>query len=232
MKAIKSIPFQVPSEVGSNRVAASARSLFTFLGVLVIAAMLAGCQQTQPVFNNAHPDAFAAAGVPVAVASNRLQEGDAIRIAFEGDTNLNAVAKIQLDGSVMLPLIGAVKAAGKTLEELQADLRSRYQPLLRVNEINLTMAGTAASVYVSGCVLRPGRIAMDRPLTALEAVMEAGGFDFARARPNAVTVLRLEDGRQKHYRIDLKAALQGDDPSPFQLKPFDIVHVPEKTFNF
>ena len=64
------------------------------------------------------------------------------------------------------------------------------------------------------------------------AIMEAGGFDSARAKPSAVTVLRLENGKQRHYRIDLKAALRGNDSSPFQLKPFDIIHVPEKTFNF
>jgi polysaccharide biosynthesis/export protein len=209
------------------------RWAFVMVALLGLVGVLAGCQQAQPVFNNANAGAEGFTAAPVLpVASTLLQEGDAIRIAFEGDTNLNAVAKIQLDGTVMLPLIGAVKAAGKTLEELQADLRKRYQPLLRVNEITLTMAGNSASVYVSGSVLRPGRIAMDRPLTALEAIMEAGGFDSARARPSAVTVLRLENGQQKHYRVDLKAALRGDDPSPFQLKPFDIVHVPEKSFNF
>ncbi len=231
MKATKQILHYKESDRIENPSFNLRRWVFVVVALLSLASVLAGCQQAQPVFNNSGAEGFSAAPA-MPIASTLLQEGDAIRIAFEGDTNLNAVAKIQLDGTVMLPLIGAVKAAGKTLEELQADLRKRYQPLLRVNEITLTMAGNSASVYVSGCVLRPGRIAMDRPLTALEAIMEAGGFDSARARPSAVTVLRLENGQQKHYRVDLKAALRGDDPSPFQLKPFDIVHVPEKTFNF
>jgi hypothetical protein len=47
-----------------------------------------------------------------------------------------------------------------------------------------------------------------------------------------VTVLRMENGQRKHYKLDLKKALRGDDPVPFYVKPFDIVHVPEKTFNF
>ena len=197
--------------------------------VLMVLGGLAGCQQPPPVFRDVD---FGPVALPGAVASTRLLEGDSIRINFEGDTNLNTVAKIQLDGAVMLPLIGAVRATGKTLEDLHTDLKQRYQPLLKVNEITLAMASTSASVYVSGSVLRPGRIPMDRPLTALEAIMEAGGFDFPRAKPGAVTVLRLENGQQKHYRIDLKAALCGGDPAPFQLKPFDIIHVPQKTFNF
>ena len=61
---------------------------------------------------------------------------------------------------------------------------------------------------------------------------EAGGFDHSRAKPSAVTVLRVEHGKQRHFNLNLKHMLRGHDPTPFYLKPFDIVHVPEKTFNF
>jgi hypothetical protein len=47
-----------------------------------------------------------------------------------------------------------------------------------------------------------------------------------------VTVLRLEGGEQRTYRLNLKRALRGADEKPFYLKPFDIVHVPTKTFNY
>ena len=73
---------------------------------------------------------------------------------------------------------------------------------------------------------------MDRPLTALEAIMEAGGFDPNRSKPSAVVILRIENGSQKRYNVDLRKVLRGEDPTPFSLKPQDIVHVPEKTFNF
>jgi hypothetical protein len=73
---------------------------------------------------------------------------------------------------------------------------------------------------------------MERPMTAFEAVMEAGGFDPSRAKLSDVTVLRIAEGHQKAFRLDLKRVLQGHDDSPFFLKPFDIVHVPSKTFNF
>ena len=50
---------------------------------------------------------------------------------------------------------------------------------------------------------------MERPMTALEAIMEAGGFDPNRAKPSQVTVLRVEDGKQKMYRLNLKRGAPG-----------------------
>ncbi len=170
--------------------------------------------------------------VPKAFTLAKLQEGDVLRITFEIETNLNTVAKVQLDGTIVMPLIGTVKAAGKTPSELQSELMQAYERVLKVNQLTVAVMSSSASVYVSGAVLRPGRIAMDRPLTALDAIMEAGGFDFTRAQPKAVTVLRIENGTQVTYRLNLKKALEGKASTPFYLKPFDIVHVPEKLFNF
>jgi protein involved in polysaccharide export with SLBB domain len=69
-------------------------------------------------------------------------------------------------------------------------------------------------------------------MTALDAIMEAGGFDPTQAKSSAVMILRVENGQQQHYELDLKKTIKGKDSSVFYLKPYDIVHVPEKTFNF
>ncbi len=201
--------------------------------VLALLALLTGCQNPKPVFAESSPSgAMGETSTNPTNASGRLREGDVVKIAFEGDTNLTTVAKLQLDGLINTPLVGDVKAVGRTVLELQTELMQRYKPFLKINEITVTMVSSAASVYVSGAVLRPGRIPMDRPLTALDAIMEAGGFDHTRAKPSAVTVLRIQNGRQQHFELDLKRVLRGEDLTPFYLKPFDIIHVPEKTFNF
>jgi polysaccharide biosynthesis/export protein len=130
--------------------------------------------------------------------------------------------------------VGQVKAAGKTPLEVQADITKLYQRLPQAKDDSATvrlLAG-ATSVYVSGAVNRPGKVPMEHPMTALEAIMEAGSFDPNRARLSRVTVVRIEGGRQHTYRLDLRHVLRGNDDSPFYLKPFDVVHVPTKTFNF
>jgi protein involved in polysaccharide export with SLBB domain len=66
-------------------------------------------------------------------------------------------------------------------------------------------------------------------MTALEAVMEAGGFDYATANMRSVKIIRNENGVMKHYTVNLKRVLDGDkDEVPFYLKPQDIIYVSER----
>ena len=62
--------------------------------------------------------------------------------------------------------------------------------------------------------------------------MEAGGFDLNRADLTEVSVLRVENSRQMIYHLNVKKMLQGMNETPFYLKPYDIVHIPTKKFNF
>jgi len=165
-------------------------------------------------------------------STNELHEGDVVSITFQYSTNFDSIQKIALDGMVNLEMVGPVKAAGRTLVELQQDLSVKYKPLTKDDVITVKLISSAVSVYVAGAVIRPGLVEMSRPLTALEAIMEAGGFDNSRAKLSAVSVLRIENGRQQAYPVNLKKVLDGRDKLPFYLKPFDIVYVPTKTFNY
>src|SRR5882724_4178366 len=228
---ITSTSFKVPAQVFS----APVPSLTAFVSMVMLGMLLpwlAGCQGTKPVYPTSTAAAEAAAASMTVNTSTPLREGDVVKITYEADTNMNVSVKIQLDGNISAALIGDVKAAGKTPVELQTDLMKRYERLLKVNDITVTLISSAASIYVTGAVLKPGRFAMDRPMTALDAIMEAGGFDPTQAKPSAVMILRVENGQQQHYELNLKRALKGEDSSLFYLKPYDIVHVPEKTFNF
>jgi polysaccharide export outer membrane protein len=204
--------------------------------------LLAGCQ-SPPLFYNVDGILAQPANQAVAApqrldaraanyATNLLQEGDVVSITFQYSTNFNAVQKITLDGVLNLETVGPVKAAGRTVVELQTELGRLYKPQVKDDVITVKLIASANSVYISGAVLKPGKLLMERPMTALEAIMEAGGFDSSKAKPSQVTVLRVEDGKQKMYRLNLKRALQGKEKEPFYLRPFDIVHVPTKTFNF
>jgi protein involved in polysaccharide export with SLBB domain len=83
-------------------------------------------------------------------------------------------------------------------------------------------------VFVTGAVVHPGKILSDHPLTALDAVMEAGGFVLTTANLKDVRVIRNENGVMKKYSLNLKLLLDGKDSQPFYLEPSDIIFVPER----
>jgi polysaccharide export outer membrane protein len=157
-----------------------------------------------------------------------LREGDAVRISFPGAPNLNTTQQIKRDGRIALQLVGEVQAAGLTANQLEKELLKLYGPQLQTKEVTVAVENSSLVVYVTGAVLRPGKITPDRPISALEAVLEAGGFDPVKANQKAVTVIRNEAGQVAHYKLNLKRILDGDDTEVFVLKPGDIVYVPER----
>lgn len=161
--------------------------------------------------------------------SGNLAPGDEINVSFSGAPELNTKQKIQPNGKVSMPTIGDVSAAGKTINSLQSTLTSLYQPHLQDPTVVVSLEAASAGVYVSGEVLRPGKIPLDRPMTALEAVMEAGGFT-KFANPKQVIVVRKVGGKHQRYVLNMNEALYGADSSPFYVRPFDVLYVKQSAW--
>lgn len=157
-----------------------------------------------------------------------LQEGDIVKISFPGSPSLDTTQQIRRDGKISLSLVGEVEAAGKTPDQLKADLINLYASQISSKEVNVAVESSSFPVFVTGFVIHPGKIKSDHPITALEAIMESGGFDYGKADLKSVRVIRLEDGVSKTYTLNLKSVMDGQESQQFYLKPSDIVYVPER----
>jgi polysaccharide export outer membrane protein len=203
---------------------------------------LTGCQSSQEQFDAAMAAAATQSqsqsqvqgpqGSPVAYSTNLLVEGDVVGISFRYSTNFDEIQKISLDGTLNLAAAGQVKAANKTVLELQNELTKLYQTEDKDDPITVKVMNPEAAVYVTGSVEKPGKIPLEHPMTVLESIMEAGGSDPLEADLSDVLVLRVEKGQQKTYHINVRRLLDGKDTSVFYLKAFDIVRVPAKIFNY
>lgn len=159
----------------------------------------------------------------------RIQEGDVLKISFAEASNLDSTQQVRRDGKITMPVVGEVKAIGLTPPELEKELIKLYSTQLLSKEVTVTVVSSSFSVFVTGAVMHPGKIVSDRPISALEAIMEAGGFDPGKADMKAVVVIRkVEEGRTKNYTLNLKLVLDGKQSEPFFLRPLDIIVVPER----
>ena len=157
-----------------------------------------------------------------------LREGDMVRISFPGAKQLDTAQQIRRDGKIVLPTFGEVQAAGLTPAALEKHIVDTFSSQLLTKEVAVTVDASAYPVFINGAVLRPGKIEPMRPITVLEAIMEAGGFDYARANLKNVRVIRTEDTIVKTFVVDLRGVVSGEDIKPFYVKPSDIIFVPEK----
>ena len=156
-----------------------------------------------------------------------LAPGDVLDIKFYYAPELNESQAVRPDGKIFLQLIGEVDVRGKTPGELKDELAGAYSTQLRKPEVAVIIRSLSnRRVYVGGDVLRPGLIDIPHPITALEAIMQAGGFDYRRAEVSNVVIIRHKDGKRYGCALDFTAALSGKEFQPFFLEPQDIVYVP------
>ena len=187
-----------------------------------------GAGRRLPDANSPAPARRPARQAPTPQEIITLRESDVLKISFPANANLNTTQPIRRDGMISMPLIGEVKAAGKTPKQLETDLADLYSTQLLSKEVTVEVQSSTFPVYVTGSVLRPGKIVADHPMTAFEAIMEAGGFDYAKANMKAVVVIRQEGDHVQKFKLDLKRVMDGKAGTPFYLKPGDTIFVPEK----
>jgi protein involved in polysaccharide export with SLBB domain len=205
------------------------RNLIVWALATGIVAAISGCGHS----NSTTPPIAAAApaGRPPLVAPYLIQPGDALDIKFFYNPELNETVTVRPDGFISLQLVNEVKAAGLQPSQLNETLTQLYarelkKPVIAV--IVKTFAGQR--VYVGGEVGQQGLITMPAGLTALQAVMQAGGFKNT-AQPSETLVIRKgPDSRPIPVRVDLNTMLSGSTAGQdFRLQPDDIVYVPKSS---
>lgn len=196
------------------------------LTAAIVFTLLTGCESVSASSQSAPPSGASAPAASEEVLT--LKEGDVLKISFPSVPNMDSQQQIRPDGRVSLPLIGEIVVAGKSTDALAKELVELYSTKIVSKEVMVTLVSSSFSVYVTGAVLRPGKIIVDRRISAFDAIMESGGFDKAKADLAAVVVVRQENGQSRKYSLDLQKILEGGQVPPFYLKPFDTVYVPEK----
>lgn len=189
-----------------------------WLQLLVAVVLLCdGCQTSRqsPSYSRV-PEESRDEGLP---HNTRLVRGEMISIRLP-DSGFHDY-RIKEDGTVTLPLIGAVEAAGKTPEELQRVIHDLYVPRYYKS---LSFSVPRRVYYVNGQVRAPGRQEYIGPTTVLKAIVSAGDFTEYAARRHIV--LTRVDG--KRFLVNyIKAAKEPSLDLP--IYPGDKIEVPLTT---
>ena len=151
----------------------------------------------------------------------RLRPGDAISIQFQGAEQYDQEdLMIREDGGISTT-IGEFRIAGLSIPAAQELIR-RTQQVLQDPIVSVRVLTSAPTpVWVTGEVTRPGRIPYARGMTALEALMEAGGNLPTGKTRNTLLVRHTGEGEAAVHRVDLR-----DFENPLLLLPRDILYVP------
>lgn len=166
---------------------------------LILCAMLMGCAAT------------ATTTLPSASAVEyRLSPGDRLKMEVFREEGLSGEYAINDQGTVTLPLVGELPAAGKTLAQLRGELTATLaQQYVRGARVSLDVVGYRP-IYILGEVQKPGEYAYGDRMSVLALVAKAGGFTY-RANENVVFIRHASEPSETAYRLTSGASvLPGD----------------------
>src|SRR4029078_8480880 len=132
---------------------------------------------------------------------------------------------VDLACNISLPLIGQLKAANLTTEQLDDQLTSKLgDKYLEHPDVSVAIkSSTAHVVTVDGAVREGGSFSVGGPISLIQAVaMAKGTSEDANAR--RVAVFRTVGGQRQAAAFDLTSIRRGQSPDP-QIYPGDIVVV-------
>ncbi len=105
-----------------------------------------------------------------------LGPGDVIEVSVWKDQDLTRQVIVQPDGYISFPLIGEVKAAGRTIPEVRKEVSKRLSEYMSMPNVTVTPVKIESyKVYVIGKVNKPGMFVVLPRITVLQALSMAGG---------------------------------------------------------
>jgi protein involved in polysaccharide export with SLBB domain len=158
-----------------------------------------------------------------------LGPGDKLELTvFYGNHEAKQTYTLDGSGQMEVRYIGTVSAGGKTVRNVQEEIRSRLadgylnDPVVQLTVVEIN----SLKCSVFGQVARSGMIKFTPGMTIVEAIAQSGGFS-PLARKNMVKVTRLLDGNKETYKIPVEMIAEGKRPN-FPMMPGDEVFVPER----
>lgn len=151
---------------------------------------------------------------------------DKLSISVWKEPDLSRNVTIRPDGKITSPLVGDIKAAGRTAKELTADLTTALSRFVKEPIITVAVEEIQSfKVFVLGEVATQGALVLRRRTRLLEAIALSGGMT-QFANKSDVVLIRYDDDKETRTRIDYRKVVSGEKPElNVFLKPGDTIIV-------
>ena len=158
---------------------------------------------------------------------------DVVQVKVYQEDDLDAKVRVAKDGTVTLPLLGAVNIGGKTREQAATLIQQKLGEKYLVNpQVTVEVVDYAKRRFtVLGQVQRPGTFEFpgDETVNLLQAISIAGGYT-RLGSPSKVTVQRGEGADKKIFKLDADSMAKDKNVTVFDIQPDDTITIGEKIF--
>jgi len=153
--------------------------------------------------------------------------GDVLDISVWNNEALTRQVTVLPDGKIHFPLIGEVVVGGKTLVDLEKELKKRIGTFVPAPDLTVMVQQVNSMlIYVIGKVNRPGRFALNTNINVLQALTMAGGLN-TFAKRNKIKIFRETKDTTVILPFEYDEVTEGENlEQNIALQRGDIVVVP------
>jgi len=203
------------------------------LGILAAISLATPAAWTQDVATTGHASASAAdsgsASKPASESPTSqfvLGSADIIRVNVWKNVELSQTVTVGPDGFVSLPLLGDVRVAGMTANQLGVSLTAKLNSYIVNPQVTVSVVDIRSrQVYVLGQVGKPGGYPLIAPINVLQLIAQAGGLS-NYANRKGITILRPKPNGTQKISFNYNNVVHGDGKQNISLQPGDTVVVP------
>jgi polysaccharide export outer membrane protein len=150
----------------------------------------------------------------------QLGAGDVVRLITVGDDTLTGEFRVSDNGTIALPMLGAVRAAGLTPDALAVRVTAALVKANLYTAPSVSVEVTAyRPIFVLGEVAKPGQYPYQPGMTVVTAAAVAGGFTY-RAVNDYASIVRTQGG----------VAVEGKAMRQSFVQPGDVITIFERRF--
>ena len=160
-------------------------------------------------------------------APYKIQPNDTLEVFVWKEPDLTRKVIVRPDGRISFPLIQDMPASGVSPAELKEEIEKKLKEFLDAPNVTVMVEAIQSyRIFITGRVAKPGAVSIERPITVLQAVALAGGFqEFANS--SEITILSTSDGKNSLARFSYPDVIKGKNlDQNILLKSGDVVNVP------
>ena len=156
----------------------------------------------------------------------QIGKGDVLEINVWKEEELTRTLKVRVDGKISLPLVDDIQAAGRSPMDLKEVIHKKLSEFIEGPQVTVIVQKQSGEYYLIGEVASTGAFPLQKDLTVVQALAQAGGFT-EWADKDSIILLRREQGQEKRIRIDYDAIISGESAGKNMLiRPHDTIIVP------
>src|SRR5947209_6997646 len=158
----------------------------------------------------------------------RLQPGDVLEIQYRYSPEFNQTVTVQPDGYVTLEVGGDLKIAGMTVDQTRQAILKKAAARLQDPIATVILKEFQRPYFVvAGEVAQPGKIEMRERVTAIQAIMLAGGMKESARSSQVVVFRKINSDVAEVKLLNLKNIRRTSDlENDLTLQAGDMVFVP------